>query len=80
VRIRGPTSAFSIEISSIINRPRLRKMPLPSILPRVNRLTRQEILFIVTVAGLLLTGLLVKFYRQSHPPAAAVTPDHHARN
>jgi hypothetical protein len=62
------------------NRPRLRKMPLPSILPRVNRLTRQEIYFIVTVAALLLTGLLVKYYRQSHPPAAAVTPDHHARN
>ena len=45
----------------------------------MNRLTRQEILFIITVAGLLLTGLLVKYYRQSHPPAAA-TESIHARD
>lgn len=45
----------------------------------MNRLTRQEILFIVTVAGLLLTGLCVKYYRQTHPPAAASQNDH-ARN
>ena len=45
----------------------------------MNRLTRQEIYFIVTVAGLLLTGLFVKFWRQAHPPAAVTAPDH-ARN
>jgi hypothetical protein len=35
----------------------------------VNRLTRQEQLFICAVAGLLLVGLFVKFYRTAHPPA-----------
>jgi hypothetical protein len=45
----------------------------------VNRLTRQEILFIVTVAALLLTGLFVKYYRQTHPPAAA-SENNHARD
>jgi hypothetical protein len=50
------------------------------ILRRVNRLTRQEILFILTVAGLLLTGLLVKYYRSAHPAGSAVTENNHARD
>jgi hypothetical protein len=36
----------------------------------VNRLTRQETIFIMAVAGLLLTGWLVKFYRAAHPPVS----------
>jgi hypothetical protein len=40
----------------------------------VNRLTKQEQLFLIVVLGLLLTGWLVKFYRTSHPPAAIVQP------
>mgnify|MGYP001554292861 FL=1 len=34
-------------------------------------LTRQEILFLCAVMGLLLTGWLVKCYRAANPPAAA---------
>ena len=49
---------------------------MPGYSPRVNRMTRQEILFIVTVAGLLLTGLFVKYYRLAHPPAAASETNH----
>jgi hypothetical protein len=37
----------------------------------VNRLTKQEQLFLVIVLGLLLTGWAVKAYRTAHPPAAA---------
>jgi hypothetical protein len=39
----------------------------------VKFLTRQEILFLCVVAGLLLTGWLVKFYRAAHPPATVQT-------
>jgi hypothetical protein len=38
----------------------------------VNGLTKQEILVLCIIAGLLVTGLFVKYYRASHPPAAAV--------
>jgi hypothetical protein len=38
----------------------------------VNRLTKQEQLFLIIVLGLLLTGWAVKFYRTAHPPAVAV--------
>jgi hypothetical protein len=38
----------------------------------VNRLTKQEQLFLVIVLGLLLTGWAVKFYRTAHPPTATV--------
>jgi hypothetical protein len=36
----------------------------------VNWLTKQEIMVLSIIAGLLLTGLLVKVWRESHPPAA----------
>ena len=35
----------------------------------VNRLTKQEQLFLIIVLGLLLTGWAVKTYRTAHPPA-----------
>jgi hypothetical protein len=38
----------------------------------VNRLTKQEQLFLVIVLGLLLTGWAVKTYRTAHPPAATI--------
>jgi hypothetical protein len=38
----------------------------------VNRLTKQEQLFLITVVGLLLTGWFVKYYRTAHPPPATV--------
>jgi hypothetical protein len=37
-------------------------------IPSVNRLTKQEQLFLIIVLGLLLTGLMVKWYRTAHPP------------
>jgi hypothetical protein len=39
---------------------------------RVNRLTKQEILVLSIVIGLLLTGWAVKTYRTAHPPSATV--------
>ena len=36
----------------------------------MNWLTRQEQIVLCIVIGLLLTGLLVKYYRAAHPPAA----------
>jgi len=39
---------------------------------RVNRLTKQEQLFLIIVLGLLLTGWVVKTYRAAHPPTATV--------
>ncbi|MGA3265719.1 MAG: hypothetical protein ABSE16_02730 [Verrucomicrobiota bacterium] len=36
----------------------------------MNRLTKQEQLVLCIVLGLLLTGLLVKWYRTAHPPPA----------
>jgi hypothetical protein len=41
---------------------------------RVNYLTKQELLVLGLVLGLLLTGLLVKTYRTAHPPATATRP------
>jgi hypothetical protein len=38
----------------------------------VNRLTKQEQLFLVIVLGLLLTGWAVKTYRTAHPPTVMV--------
>jgi hypothetical protein len=38
----------------------------------VNRLTKQEQLFLVIVLGLLLTGWAVKTYRIAHPPTVTV--------
>jgi hypothetical protein len=38
----------------------------------VNRLTKQEQLFLIIVLGLLLTGLAVKTYRTAHPPMTIV--------
>jgi hypothetical protein len=38
----------------------------------VNRLTKQEQLFLIIVLGLLLTGWAVKAYRTAHPPPATV--------
>lgn len=35
-------------------------------------LTRQEQMVLAIVMGLLLTGLLVKFYRAAHPATAAI--------
>jgi hypothetical protein len=37
----------------------------------MNWLTKQEQLVICIVIGLLVTGLLVKYYRAAHPPTAA---------
>ena len=37
----------------------------------MNYLTRQELLVLGIVLGLLLTGLLVKTYRTAHPPMPA---------
>jgi hypothetical protein len=44
----------------------------PGYISAVNRLTKQEQLFLIVVLGLLLTGWAVKAYRTAHPPAAAV--------
>jgi hypothetical protein len=38
----------------------------------VNRLTKQEQLFLIIVLGLLLTGWAVKTYRTAHPPTATI--------
>ncbi len=38
----------------------------------VNRLTKQEQLFLIIVLGLLMTGWAVKAYRTAHPPASAI--------
>jgi hypothetical protein len=38
----------------------------------VNRLTKQEQLFLIIVLGLLLTGWAVKMYRTAHPPPAII--------
>jgi len=38
----------------------------------VNRLTKQEQLFLIIILGLLLTGWAVKTYRTAHPPAATI--------
>jgi hypothetical protein len=38
----------------------------------VNRLTKQEQLFLIIVLGLLLTGWAVKTYRIAHQPLATV--------
>jgi len=35
----------------------------------MNWLTKQEQMVLCIVIGLLMTGLLVKFYRAAHPPA-----------
>jgi hypothetical protein len=40
----------------------------------VKWLTKQEQLVLCIVLGLLLTGWLVKYYRETHPPAAAAQP------
>jgi hypothetical protein len=40
----------------------------------VSYLTKQELLVLGLVLGLLLTGLLVKTYRTAHPPATATQP------
>ena len=41
---------------------------------RVNRLTKQEITVLSLIAALLLTGLIVKYYRAEHPSAVAAMP------
>jgi hypothetical protein len=41
----------------------------------VNRLTKQEQLFLIIVLGLLLTGWAVKTYRTAHPPATATVQE-----
>jgi hypothetical protein len=38
----------------------------------VNRLTKQEQLFLIIVLGLLLTGWFVKTYRTAHPATATI--------
>jgi hypothetical protein len=38
----------------------------------VNRLTKQEQLFLIIVLGLLLTGWAVKTYRTAHPTTATI--------
>jgi hypothetical protein len=38
----------------------------------VNHLTKQELLVLSVVVGLLLTGWAVKTYRTAHPPMAPV--------
>jgi hypothetical protein len=38
----------------------------------VNRLTKQEQLFLIIVLGLLLTGWAVKTYHTAHPPTGPV--------
>jgi hypothetical protein len=38
----------------------------------VNRLTKQEQMFLIVVLGLLLTGLVVKTYRTAHPPTVTI--------
>lgn len=37
-------------------------------------LTKQEQFVICLIAGLLLTGIAVKYYRAAHPPAASGQP------
>lgn len=37
----------------------------------MNWLTKQEQMVLCIVIGLLMTGLLVKFYRAAHPPVTA---------
>jgi hypothetical protein len=49
---------------------RLAETGLCGYIARMSGLTRQEILVLSIIAGLLLTGRIVKFYRDSHPPAA----------
>ncbi|HVU08903.1 MAG TPA: hypothetical protein VHG89_10205 [Verrucomicrobiae bacterium] len=55
-----------------VNKTLLRTVVFPIIFPRMNRLTRQEQLFLCVVLGLLLTGWVVKAYRTAHPPTAAI--------
>ena len=43
-------------------------------LTTMNYLTKQELLVLCIVLGLLLTGWVVKMYRTAHPPVAAVQP------
>ena len=45
--------------------------PLPSTLPCVRGLTKQEQMVLCIILGLLLTGWAVKSYRAAHPPAPA---------
>ena len=40
----------------------------------MNYLTKQELMVLSLVMGLLLTGWLVKAYRTAHPTAVAVQP------
>ena len=51
---------------------RLAEKVLCRYIARVNRLTKQEILVLSVVIGLLLTGWAVKYYRTAHPLAATV--------
>jgi hypothetical protein len=46
--------------------------PTGGYIDAVNRLTKQEQLFLAVVLGLLLTGWAVKTYRTAHPPTATV--------
>jgi hypothetical protein len=43
----------------------------------MNCLTKQELLVLCIVLGLLLTGLAVKTYRTAHPPVTATQPAVH---
>jgi hypothetical protein len=45
--------------------------PLPTTLPCVRGLTKQEQMVLCIILGLLLTGWAVKSYRTAHPPAQA---------
>jgi hypothetical protein len=68
-------SSLAREIA-VVNRkyfPPLAENRLCRYIARVNRLTKHEVLVLVIIAGLLLTGLLVKYYRASHPAAVPVT-------
>jgi hypothetical protein len=40
----------------------------------MNGLTKQEQFVICLIAGLLLTGLFVKYYRAAHPPVTSRQP------
>jgi len=54
------------------NPPLLAESRFYRYLERMNWLTRQEQLVLCAVIGLLLTGLLVKYYRAVHPPEMPV--------
>jgi hypothetical protein len=49
---------------------RLAEPGLCGYIARMTGLTKQEILVLSIIAGLLLTGWCVKYYRDTHPPAA----------